>query len=126
MSDKIKTTTTDSVCFSYEVKESVTKNETKIFIASGKFNDDCSFVMHASSLTELKEKVRNAYELNGKIAVKEHKLLNQRAIWLSNFRKTENGFSFWFSIIGIGLNIVYRKPITKTKVFFINHWREND
>jgi hypothetical protein len=83
------------------------KNDPNKLSGFCKINDKNSIASQATSKEELQEKMKDALERNFKFYQKQSLKLNQRAIWLSNFNKHDGGFAFWFSIVGLGLNIVY-------------------
>lgn len=64
-------------------------------------------VSQAKSIEDAKVKIKNAFDASISFYERESELLRKRAIWMSNFRKDEGGFHFWFRIIGLGLTINY-------------------
>ncbi len=126
------------------------KNNPTWVTGSGNLGKKMGLVSQAKTKEDLKNKMQDAFNASIAMCEKKSLKLSQRAIWLSNFDNRGNGFGFWFSIIGLGLNIVYnsnrkwpllnknKKPIKfiginkagglviKNLIIFpINNWRKN-
>jgi hypothetical protein len=83
------------------------KNDPTSFTGSGKLGKKMSLISQAETKEDLKDKMQDAFNASISMYETESSLLMKRAIWLSNFSNRGNGFAFWFSIIGLGLNLVY-------------------
>lgn len=64
-------------------------------------------VSQGNSIEDAKVKIKDAFDASISFYERQSELLRKRAIWISNFRKDEGGFHFWFTIIGLGLTINY-------------------
>lgn len=83
------------------------KNNPNSFTGSGKLGKNMGLASHGKSIEELKKRMNDAFNASIEMYEIQTKRLNRRALWLGNFKKHEKGFAFWFSSLGLGLNLVY-------------------
>ena len=125
------------------------KNDPTSFTGSGMLGKRVGLITQGKTKEDLKDKMQDAFNASISMYERESSLLMKRAIWRSNFDNRGNGFAFWFSIIGLGLNFVYnsdrkwpllnrdKKPIkfigissagglviNNLIIFPINNWRK--